>query len=93
MPPVSLTGQSACCGRPNSGDSDGPANLLEQTGAIIATRDSYLWAAKMTASLPEQRYLELRAARLHQPLPPTGPTGQPPHTIDAETPDEAPGHP
>jgi RNA polymerase sigma factor (sigma-70 family) len=69
------------------------AHLLEQTGDTTAARHSYLRAATMTASLPEQRYLELRAARLHQPLPPTGPTGQPPHTIDAETPDEAPGHP
>jgi RNA polymerase sigma factor (sigma-70 family) len=43
------------------------AHLLEQAGATAAARDSYLQAAKMTASLPEQRYLELRAARLHHP--------------------------
>ena len=30
-------------------------------------------AAKMTANLPEQRYLQLRAARLHQPAPPANP--------------------
>jgi hypothetical protein len=27
----------------------------------------------MTASLPEQRYLKLRAARLHHPAPPANP--------------------
>src|SRR5215831_12849591 len=45
------------------------AHLLEQTGDTTAARDSYLRAAQMTASLPEQRYLELRAARLHHPAP------------------------
>ena len=49
------------------------AHLLEQTGNTTAARHSYLRAAKMTASLPEQRYLELRAARLHQPAPPASP--------------------
>jgi hypothetical protein len=29
----------------------------------------------MTASLPEQRYLTLRAARLRQPAPPADPAG------------------
>jgi RNA polymerase sigma factor (sigma-70 family) len=48
------------------------AHLLEQAGDTIAARDSYLRAAKMTASLPEQRYLQLRAARLH-PAPPGNP--------------------
>jgi len=67
------------------------AHLLEQTGDTTAARHSYLRAAKMTASLPEQRYLELRAARLHQLRPPTEPTGHPPHTMDAGTPNEAPG--
>jgi RNA polymerase sigma factor (sigma-70 family) len=43
------------------------AHLLEQTDDIAAARDSYLRAASMTASLPERRYLELRAARLHHP--------------------------
>ena len=69
------------------------AHLLEQSGDTTAARHSYLRAAKMTASLPEQRYLEPRAARLHQLRPPTEPTGQPPHTINAGTPNEAPGHP
>jgi len=69
------------------------AHLLEQTGDTTAARHSYLRAARLTANLPEQRYLELRAARLHQLRPPTQPTGQPPHTIDAATPGEAPGHP
>jgi predicted RNA polymerase sigma factor len=41
------------------------AHLLEQAGDTTAAHQSYLRAAKMTASLPEQRYLELRAARLH----------------------------
>ena len=45
------------------------AHLLEQAGDISAARDSYLRAAKMTASLPEQRYLQLRAAQLHHPSP------------------------
>jgi predicted RNA polymerase sigma factor len=48
------------------------AHLLEQIGDITAARDSYVRAAKMTASLPEQRYLELRAARL-TPAPPANP--------------------
>lgn len=50
------------------------AHLLEQAGDTTAARDSYLRAAKMTASLPEQRYLELRAARL-RPAPPASPAG------------------
>jgi predicted RNA polymerase sigma factor len=41
------------------------AHLLEQAGDTTAACDSYLRAARMTASVPEQRYLELRAARLH----------------------------
>src|SRR5215469_14511544 len=36
------------------------AHLLEQAGDIAAALDSYLEAAKMTANLPEQRYLQLR---------------------------------
>jgi predicted RNA polymerase sigma factor len=51
------------------------AHLLEHAGDTTAARESYLRAAKMTASLPEQRYLTLRAARLHQPAPPTDPAG------------------
>jgi len=43
------------------------AHLLEQAGDAAAARRSYLRAAAMTASLPEQRYLVLRAARLDQP--------------------------
>ena len=39
-------------------------HLLEQAGDLAAARESYRRAAKMTASLPEQRYLALRAARL-----------------------------
>jgi len=49
------------------------AHLLERAGDAAAARESYLQAARMTASVPEQRYLALRAARLHQPTPPTGP--------------------
>jgi RNA polymerase sigma factor (sigma-70 family) len=40
------------------------AHLLEQAGDTAAARAAYLRAARMTASLPEQRYLALRAARL-----------------------------
>ena len=47
------------------------AHLLEQAGDPYAARESYLRAARMTASLPEQRYLTRRAAL----LPATDPTG------------------
>ena len=49
------------------------AHLLEQAGESAAARESYLRAAQMTASVPEQRYLTLRAARLHHPTPPPDP--------------------
>ncbi len=49
------------------------AHLLERAGDIAAARESYLRAAKMTASAPEQRYLTLRAARLHRLPPPADP--------------------
>jgi predicted RNA polymerase sigma factor len=52
------------------------AHLLEQAGDTAAARESYLRAAKMTASLPEQRYLTLRAARLNHPAPSTGPVSR-----------------
>jgi len=39
-------------------------HLLELAGDTAAARESYLRAARMTASLPEQRYLALRAAGL-----------------------------
>ena len=39
-------------------------HLLEMVGDPVAARASYLKAARMTASLPEQRYLSLKAARL-----------------------------
>jgi predicted RNA polymerase sigma factor len=39
-------------------------HLLEMAGEPAAARESYLRAARMTASVPEQRYLGLRAARL-----------------------------
>jgi RNA polymerase sigma factor (sigma-70 family) len=45
------------------------AHLLEQAGDAGAARESYLRAARMTASLPEQRYLTLQVARLRQPRP------------------------
>jgi len=51
------------------------AHLLEQAGDTAAARESYLRAAKMTASVPEQRYLTLRAARLQQPARPADPAG------------------
>jgi RNA polymerase sigma factor (sigma-70 family) len=40
------------------------AHLLELAGNPAAARESYLRAARMTASVPEQRYLALRAAQL-----------------------------
>ncbi|MDQ6722134.1 MAG: RNA polymerase sigma factor, partial [Candidatus Dormibacteraeota bacterium] len=39
-------------------------HLLELAGEPVAARESYLRAVRMTASLPEQRHLALRAARL-----------------------------
>jgi RNA polymerase sigma factor (sigma-70 family) len=40
------------------------AHLLELSGDLAAARGSYRKAAEMTASVPEQRYLAMRAARL-----------------------------
>lgn len=40
------------------------AHLLDQAGDVAAARESYLRAARMTASRPERDYLTLRAARL-----------------------------
>ncbi|GLW98476.1 DUF6596 domain-containing protein [Microtetraspora sp. NBRC 16547] len=40
------------------------AHLLEMAGNHAAARECYLLAARRTASLPEQRYLHARAARL-----------------------------
>jgi RNA polymerase sigma factor (sigma-70 family) len=40
------------------------AHLLERVGDRQAAREAYLKAARMTASLPEQRYLISQAARL-----------------------------
>jgi RNA polymerase sigma factor (sigma-70 family) len=40
------------------------AHLLEMAGEYDAARSSYRAAARRTTSLPEQRYLEARAARL-----------------------------
>ena len=60
------------------------AHLLEQAGDVAAARMSYLRAAQLTASLPEQRYLELRAARLHPGVPPRptrAPFGDGPATV------------
>jgi predicted RNA polymerase sigma factor len=39
-------------------------HLLELAGDLEAARESYHRAARMSASIPEQRYLALRAARL-----------------------------
>ncbi|MEU7875713.1 DUF6596 domain-containing protein [Dactylosporangium sp. NPDC049140] len=47
------------------------AHLLEQAGDPAAARECYLRAARMTASVPEQRYLTRRAALL--PGPPGSP--------------------
>ena len=40
------------------------AHLLEQIGDPAAARDAYLTAARLTANVPEQRYLQRRAAEL-----------------------------
>ena len=40
------------------------AHLLERAGDLDGALESYRRAARMTASVPEQRYLALRAARL-----------------------------
>jgi predicted RNA polymerase sigma factor len=45
------------------------AHLLEKAGDPAAARDLYLRAARATASIAEQRYLESRASRL-RPAPP-----------------------
>jgi predicted RNA polymerase sigma factor len=39
-------------------------HLLELAGDPDGARESYRRAARMTASVPEQRYLAMRAARL-----------------------------
>ena len=46
------------------------AHLLEQAGDTGAARQSYLRAARLTASLPEQRYLHVRAAGLGEGIQP-----------------------
>jgi len=48
-------------------------------GGEAAARECYLRAARMTSSLPEQRNLALRAARLHPTTPPADPAGRPGH--------------
>jgi predicted RNA polymerase sigma factor len=45
------------------------AQLLEMAGDTAAAHDAYLQAAQHTASLPHQRFLHARAARI-APLPP-----------------------
>ena len=42
-------------------------HLLELAGEPAAARESYLHAARATASVPERHYLSLRAARLSDP--------------------------
>ncbi|MFC4066575.1 RNA polymerase sigma factor [Actinoplanes subglobosus] len=42
------------------------AHLLELAGDRAGAREHYQRAARLTLSLPEQRYLESRAARLHR---------------------------
>ncbi|MEU8267523.1 DUF6596 domain-containing protein [Sphaerisporangium sp. NPDC049002] len=50
------------------------AHLLEMAGELDAARDRYRAAARGTTSIPEQRYLETRAARL-APRDPGGVAG------------------
>lgn len=45
------------------------AHLLEMSGDHAGARDAFRLAARRTTSLPEQRYLEARAARLAQAGP------------------------
>ncbi|MEV0077101.1 sigma-70 family RNA polymerase sigma factor [Nocardia neocaledoniensis] len=45
------------------------AHLLEMTGDAQRALESYRRAAQLTASVPEQRYLNARAARLHRGPP------------------------
>ena len=40
------------------------AHLLEMTGDLAGAREQYRLAARQIRSLPEQRYLDSRAARL-----------------------------
>jgi predicted RNA polymerase sigma factor len=58
------------------------AHLLEQAGDLVAARESYLRAAKATASLPEQHYLTLRAAGLRDRATPGRSTGRPDPAAD-----------
>jgi predicted RNA polymerase sigma factor len=45
-------------------------HLLELAGDLVAARESYLRSARMTASVPEHRYLALRAAQVAEAPPP-----------------------
>jgi hypothetical protein len=42
------------------------AHLLEMTGDAGAARDAYRAAARRASNLPQQRYLNRRAARLDE---------------------------
>ncbi len=48
------------------------AHLLELAGDRAAALAAYAQAARLTASIPEQRYLNARVRRLSAPDPPTG---------------------
>ena len=50
------------------------AHLLELAGDREAALAAYAQAARLTASIPEQRYLNARAARLTTPAQPERPT-------------------
>jgi RNA polymerase sigma factor (sigma-70 family) len=45
------------------------AHLLERARDYVGARAAYLQAARMTASVPEQRYLRVRAGQLRQSIP------------------------
>jgi len=47
------------------------AHLLEMAGDQVGAREQYRLAARRTLSIPEQRYLESKAARLTDPPPET----------------------
>jgi len=60
------------------------AHLLEMSGAIVDARTEYVEAARLTTSVPEQRYLRSRAARLRSagepPRPPADGPGASGHS-------------
>lgn len=66
-PAAGLAALAPLLTRPDQGNHRVPAaqaHLLERAGRFDAARDAFDRAARMTQSIPEQRYLNRRAARL-----------------------------